>query len=393
MTKTKKHIVIVGGGFGGVKAAELLAHNQAFKVTLISDRPDFWYYPSLYRTATGTTSELSAIPLSSIFKNRPVDVVIDQAVSVNRDKRQLKLQSGKNLGYDSLVLALGMITNYFGIEGLAEFSYGIKSIKEAEELKSHLHRLLQKDSIGNLNCVVVGGGPTGIELAGQLPEYLRYIMNKHGIKNRAVHVSLVEAAPHLMPRLPKRVGRTIERRLRSLGIKLYLGKTVKGETYEALNLEDRSLDSQTVIWTAGQANNPFFTDNNFNISEHHKVVVDSHLQASEDIYVIGDNADTQYSGMAQTAISDAEYIAEHLTRQVKEEPLKDYKPRKPIYVTPAGRHWAYVVWGNLHLHGMLGWLLREAGDMKGFLDIESPLEAGEQWIKGYQTEDACSICD
>jgi NADH dehydrogenase len=393
MAETKQHIVIVGGGFGGVKAAELLSRNDGFTVTLVSDRADFWYYPSLYRTATGAPSQLSSVSLVNLFKDRPVDIVLAKAEHVNKDDQILTISDGKKLHYDHLILALGVVTNYFGIKGLPEYSYGIKSLEEAEELKAHLHKQLLDDQKPDLNYIVVGGGATGIELAGQLPGYIRHIMQKHGIQKRSIKIDLVEAAPHLMPRMPKKVGRAIERRLRSLGIHLYLGEVVQGETADALKLGDRSLQSHTVIWTAGQANNPFFEKNKFAISDHHKVVVDKHLMASPNIYVIGDNAETQYSGMAQTAIYDAEFVAENLARQLGNKPPKDYQPKKPIYVTPAGEHWAYVVWGKVYLQGRLGWWLREAGDIKGFLDIETPIKAGEQWLKEFQSDDEpCATC-
>jgi NADH:ubiquinone reductase (H+-translocating) len=392
MIKTKQHVVIVGGGFGGVKAAEELSKNDNCNVTLISDRPDFWYYPSLYHTATGAPKELSSIPLSSLFKDRPVELIVEHVDYLDQQKQSLTLKNGEVVAYDQLVLALGAVTNYFGIPGLAEFSYGIKSIAEAEALKAHLHKQLVDDNKPDLNYIVVGGGPTGIELAGQLPEYLHYIMKQHGVSERRVHVDLVEGAPHLMPRMTPSVGRAVEKRLRKLGITLYLGTVVKGENIDALTIGDKSLKSHTVVWTAGQANSPFFTDNGFTISEHHKVVVNEFLEAAPKVYVIGDNADTKYTGMAQTAIYDAVFVARNLERVLSGKKQVNYKPKKPIYVIPAGRRWAVVEWGILRFYGAIGWLLREAGDIKGFMDIESPIQAGQQWLKEFETADDCPTC-
>jgi NADH dehydrogenase len=391
--KKKQRIVVVGGGFGGVKAAlELAKHSEYFDVTLVSERPDFWYFPTLYHTATGGARKESAIPLKELCKGKHIKIVHGKAVSLDREQKFVQLEDKTPVPYDKLVLALGVVTNYFGIPGLPEFSFGIKTVGEAEELKRHLHKQITDEHQPDLNYVIVGGGPTGIELAGALPGYLHYIMRHHDIHDRPVHVDLVEGAPHLMPRLPKGVGRAIERRLRSLGVRLYLGEAVQGETADELTVGGKPIRSHTVIWTAGQANNPFFTANNFKLSPRKKIVVDEFLRAEPDIFVIGDNAETTFSGMAQTALYDAEFMAHNFVKEAEGEPKLAYRPKKPIYVTPAGPHWAAVEWGNTHLYGWQGWLLREAADVQGFWEIESLPEAIEQWARNLQHQDLCATC-
>jgi NADH dehydrogenase len=394
MQKTEtQHIVVVGGGFGGVKTAlELAAHPDKFSVTLVSERADFWYFPTLYHTATGGTKAQSSIPLAKLFHGKNVTLVTGKLTGLDRSAKTVSLEDKTSLQYDRLVLALGVVTNYFGIPGLPEYSFGIKSIQEAEELKRHLHQQITDERKPDLNYVVVGGGPTGIETAGALGHYIHEIMQRHGVKDRKVHVDLVEGAPHLMPRMPKSVGRAIERRLRSLGVKLYLGQAVQGETADALTVGGKPIRSHTVIWTAGQANNPFFSDGSFELSPRKKVVVDEFLRAGKDIFVIGDNAETMYSGMAQTAVYDADFIAHNFVKEAENEPKLAYRPKKPIYVTPAGPRWAAVEWGNVHLYGWLGWFLREAGDVKGFWDIEPLPNAILQWAHNLQHEDLCATC-
>jgi len=394
MEKTQtQHIVVVGGGFGGVKTAlELAAHPDKFNVTLVSERDDFWYFPTLYHTATGGYRGQSSIPLKKLLHGKHVKIVRGKLTGLDRAAKTLSLEDKTVLAYDRVVLALGVVTNYFGIPGLPEFSFGIKSITEAEDLKRHLHQQITDERKPDLNYVVVGGGPTGIETAGALGLYIREIMKHHGVRDRKVHVDLVEGAPHLMPRMPKSVGRAIERRLRSLGVKLYLGQAVQGETADELTVGGKPIRSHTVIWTAGQANNPFFSDGSFALSPRKKVVVDEFLRAEKDIFVIGDNAETQYSGMAQTAVYDAEFVAHNFVKEASGEPKLAYRPKKPIYVTPAGPRWAAVEWGNVHLYGWLGWFLREAGDVKGFWDVEPLPNALLQWAHTLQHQDLCSTC-
>ncbi|HSX05913.1 MAG TPA: FAD-dependent oxidoreductase [Candidatus Saccharimonadales bacterium] len=389
----RQHIVVVGGGFGGVKTAlELAKYPSRFEVTLVSERPDFWYFPTLYHTATGGTRAQSSIPIKHLLQHTDVKFVEGKAMAVDRATKTLTLDNKTSVNYDKLVLALGVVTNYFGIPGLPEFSFGVKSIGEAEELKRHLHEQITADHKPDLNYVIVGGGPTGIELAGALGQYLHFIMKHHGVTDRPVHIDLVEGNKHLMPRMPKSVGKAIERRLRRLGVTLYLGEAVQGETADELTVGGKPIRSHTVVWTAGQANNPFFDANSFVLSPRKKVVVDEFLRAEKDIYVIGDNAETMYSGMAQTAVYDAEFIAHNFVKEAENEPKLAYRPKKPVYVTPAGPRWAAVEWGNVHMYGKLGWFLREAGDFVAFTDIEPLPDAALQWAHALQDQHLCDTC-
>lgn len=397
MTETKTNlrqkVVVVGGGFGGVKAALELSKQKSFDVTLISDREDFYYYPTMYLTATGGSEELSTIPLSQIFADDPVEVMLAKAVSIDPKNKVLTLEKG-SITYDKIVFALGVVTNFFGIPGLPENSYGIKSLHEVEELKRHLHAQLIAEHEPDLNYVIVGGGPTGIELAGELTAYLKDIMKSHGIKHRATHIDLVEMMPHLMPRLPKPVGRAIEKRLRKLGVRLFLNSKVEGANAEELTVSGKPIRSHTIIWTAGVANNPFFSEPIFTFSGHKKVLVDEFLRAEghKDIFVIGDNAETKYSGMAQTAVLDAEFVAHNLLCEYENRPKLAYRPKEPVYVTPVGPHWASVLWGDVHLHGNIGWMLRKSADLKAFSEFLSVKDALIQWTAESDTQHLCPVC-
>lgn len=392
---SKVKVLVVGGGFGGVRAALELAKQAQLEVTLVSERPDFFYYPTLYETATGGSSEQSAVPLEQIFGDDPVRILIGKAEKLDRTKKQLKLKGNATpVAYDKLVLALGVVTNYFGIPGLAENTYSIKSIDDAERFKRHLHAQLIAEDEPDLNYVIVGGGPTGIELAGALGPYLREIMENHGIRGRAIHIDLVEAMPHLMPRLPKPIGRTIERRLRKLGVKLFLNSKVEGASADELTVSGKPIRSHTIVWTAGVANNPFFTDKDFKLSGRKKVLVDEFLRAEgdKDIFIIGDNAETPYSGMAQTALYDADFIAHNFACEHENRPKLAYYPKEPAYVTPVGPNWASMLWKDVHIHGRLAYLLRNAADLHAFTEILSVKDAAVQWTSTLDREDLCPVC-
>jgi NADH dehydrogenase len=217
-------------------------------------------------------------------------------------------------------------------------------------------------------------------------------MKMHKVPQRAVHVDLIEAAPRLLPRLPKETSRTVKRRLKRLGVTLYIGKTVQGATADELTVSGKPIRSHTVVWTAGVTNNPFFVANQFVMMGRGKVAVDVYLQAEDGIYVIGDNANTPYSGLAQTALRDGAMVGKNLRRLASNKQQRSYKPKAPITVIPAGPHWAAVLWGGISIHGFAGWLLREAADIVGFRDLEPWPRASKQFMTEFAAEDDCKVC-
>lgn len=389
----KHRIVIIGGGFGGIKTALELANDKRFLITLISNHTDFRYYPTLYRTATGGRKMISSIPLEEVFANKGVHILNDTVASVDRQAKTITTKVHHTIGYEALVIALGVQTNYFNISGLKELSYGIKTPDDAEELKRHLHKQLIDNQRPDLNYVVVGGGPTGIELAGVLPAYIKQISRQHGLKPRAIHVDLIEAAPRLVPRMPKDVSRKIARHLRKIGVKVYLKTVVQAQTADALMVHDKAIRSHTVIWTAGVANNPFIAEQGFQLAKNGKARVDQFLQAEAGIYIIGDNADTPYSGMAQTALHDGKFVASNLKRLVSKQDPVPYHAKKPIYVIPAGHRWAAVLWGKVRIYGKLGWLLRSLADLVAYHDYEPWRMATKRWIAVDDSEESCPHCN
>lgn len=388
----KERVLILGGGFAGVKTALELCDDERFAVTLLSDDDEMRYYPTLYRTATGGHRANSSIPLTTIFEGKPVTLAQGTATRLIRKDKTVTTDKGRAYEYDTLIIALGVVTNYFGIEGLKDYSYSIKTQAEVERFKRHLHQQLHDDRCPDLHYVIVGGGPSGIELAGALPEYLKRIMANHGIKRRSIHIDLVEASPRLLPRLPKDTSRAVRKRLRKLGVRLRLNSMVQGQTADELMVSGKPIRSHTVVWTAGVTNHPFFKDNDFVITNRGKVATDIYLQAEDNIFVLGDNANTPYSGLAQTALRDGEFVAKNLRRRAGGKSFRSYTAKKPVTVIPCGPRWAAVVWGNLRLYGRLGWTLREAADLIGFHDLEPWHKAGKQWFTAFTRDDDCPTC-
>jgi NADH:ubiquinone reductase (H+-translocating) len=389
----KPKVIIVGGGFGGIRAARQLSRHGELELTLISASDSFAYYPQLYHAATGGVRSESSIPLSELLSGQPVAIVNDTVTQLNADAHTVTGASGQAYTYDYLILGLGSVTNYFGIQGLKEFSYDIKSITGAERFKKHLHDQLLNQAT-DLNYVVVGGGPTGVELAASLGGYLRRITRLHGIAHPKYGIELIEAAPRVLPRSPESFSARTQRRLEELGIKVMTNTAVQAETADALQLKGQSLTTRTVVWTAGVSTAPFYKDNaaQFTLAKNGKVEVNEHLEARPGIYVIGDNAATQYSGMAQTAIYDADFAARDLVAALHNRPRAAYQPKQPISVIPVGDNWAGVQWGKVLMYGFIGGILRRLADLVAYADLESWPQAVRVWLKDFGHEDNCKIC-
>lgn len=386
-------IVIVGGGFGGIKAALELSKDSRFDIVLVNDHANFRFYPTIFHVSVGGAKRLASIPLTEVLKDTRVQIVQSSMVDIDRSKRTITTHSGTIIPYDGLILGLGVKTNFFHIQGLEEYSYGIKTITDAEELKHHLHNQMIDDKRPDLNYVVIGGGPTGIELAGSLPAYLRHIQQLHGIRQRSIHVDLVEAAPRILPRMPKDISLMVARRLRKLGVKIRTKTAVQAQTADALMANGKPIRSHTVIWTAGVMNHPFFAEHGFQLAKNSRVRVDQFLQAEPGIYVIGDNADTPYSGLAQTALHDGAFVARNLIRLAENKEPKPYHAKKPIYVYPVGAYWAAVLWGKIRVYGFIGYILRRAADFVAFHDYEPWQLAAKRWAAESVEEEECPLCN
>ncbi|MDL2342133.1 MAG: FAD-dependent oxidoreductase [Patescibacteria group bacterium] len=388
----KEKVLVLGGGFGGVKAALELSGDPHFAVTLLSDQTEFRYYPTLYRTATGGARANSSISLQDMFTDKGVTLVQGTAETLDRKAKTITTTAGETYGYDTLIIGLGVVTNYFGIPGLPEYSYSIKTQAEVERFKAHLHQQLIDDRQPDLNYVVIGAGPTGIELSGVLPTYLKQLMKNHGLPVRKIHVDLIEAAPRLLPRLPVDASRAVQKQLKKLGVKLYVNSIVQGQTPDELTVSGKPIRSHTVIWTAGVTNHPFFATNHFIMMGRGKVAVDVYLQAEDSIFVIGDNANTPYSGLAQTALSDGSFVAENLKRRAEGKDLKSYQVKKFVTIIPAGPKWAAVIYGKFRLYGWIGHALRSLADLVGFHDLEPWRAATKQWFTEFGHQEVCPVC-
>jgi NADH dehydrogenase len=375
-----KKVLIIGGGFGGIRTALALEKRRIpdLKIILVSDRTNFEYHATLYRIVTGRSPLEACIPLRDIFAGKDIEAVEDTVEAVDLGGKTARGTSGSSYAFDFLVLALGSETSYFGVSGLEEYSFGFKSIDEAIRLRDHIEKMFA-DCAGTgdathklcaLHFAIVGGGMSGVELAGELAPHTRKLAEKYGVSPSFVTVDLMEAAPRILPGLPESVSKEAEKRLRDLHVNVYPNRAILEEKTDEALFTDMRAKTKTVIWTAGVRPHRLHSRiGGLTCERNGKVIVDAFLRPAGygNVFVIGDAASTKFSGMAQTAISDGRSVASNIERTLLGKPLTPYTTERPLSLLPIGSGWAIALIGGFHVSGLIGWWLRRAFDFFVFL--------------------------
>jgi len=374
------NIVVVGGGFAGVKAALELSKRHVGKITLISDDDFFIHHATLYATATGKSNAESAIPLREIFEHHTsVTIVKDKMTSIDTH-RKLVIGSIKQYHYDAVVIAIGSVTTYFGIDGMAEHAYGIKALGEINKFQDHIHEEVVNKKLDK-EYFIIGAGPTGVELAGALNEYLQHLISVHRLKHSKTRVTIVEAAPRILPRSSETAAKIVMKQLKKVGIKVLVNHKVNALDGTHITIDGKKVPTTTAIWTSGVANNPFFAAHAdiFHLAPNGRVNVNPYLEALPNVFVIGDNNTVKYSGMAWPALYQATFVAKHLSRVITKRPHAAYHPHSVMSGFPVGNGWGYVEWLGMYVSGKAGYHVRRWMEYYGYRQLVSRQKALAAW--------------
>lgn len=374
------NIVVVGGGFAGVKAAIELSKRHVGKITLISDEPYFLHHATLYATATGKSMAESVIPLKNIFDYYPNVTVVEDTMTNIDHHRRLIIGKKKQYSYDKAVIAIGSVTTYFGIKGMSDHAFGIKSLEEIKNFHNHIHEEVVDKKLDK-EFFIIGAGPTGVELAGALCEYLKTIIRINGLKNSRATVTLVEAAPRILPRSSKTAANKVMARLKAMGIKVLVNHKVEALDDDYILIDGKKIKTTTAVWTSGVANNPFFAaqGDTFHLAPNGRVIVNDYLEAIKDVYVLGDNNAVSNSGLAWPAIDQAKFIGKHLARVSTKQPFRKYFPRKFITGVPVGDDWGYVEHLGIYAAGKTGAAIRRWMELVGYQQLVPKRVARDLW--------------
>ncbi len=347
-------------------------------ITLISDKSWIEYYGALYRLIRGSSPAEVMLPLELTVDTKRVTLIIDSIQHIDSIKKNVE-GTTKTYAYDTLILSPGSVSNYFGIPGMDEHSVTMKSVADTLELKQsvidHVTAMskttdqIERQKLGRF--AIVGAGPTGIEIAGEILPLARTTAKKVGIDPSLIEVCILEAMDRLLPAIEPKASAKVLKRLNHIGVNLMLNTAVASIKKNAVTLKDGStLDVAMIIWTAGVKPNPLLaTIKGIEADKRGRAIVDEHLQAKNvsDIYVLGDCASTPFSGMAQTAFDDGAFIAQVIAANLRASTVPTYAPKAPAYAIPARRGWAAVKYGPIRAYGFPGYILRRLADIHVYM--------------------------
>lgn len=402
MADGRAKVVIVGAGFGGLEAAKSLAR-AAVDVTVLDRQNHHCFQPLLYQVATAALSPADvAWPIRHILrKQKNATVLMAEVRGIDTGKRVVHADS-IDIPYDYLVLATGATHSYFGHDEWAAVAPGLKRIEDATRIRRHIliafeHAELATDAAERrrlLTFAIVGGGATGVEMAGAISEVARQSLAKdfRHIDPTAARIVLIEAGPRIMPTFPENLSDYVKRTLDKKGVEVMTSRRVTGCGARGVELEHGRLDAGTVIWAAGVVASPAarWLDAAHDRAGRVLVNPDLSVPGHPDVFVIGDTAKVAdkegIPGTAPPAKQMGAYVGALIAAKVAgRPPPPPFRYRHLGDLATIGRHAAVVKLGWLELTGFLGWLFWSAVHIYFLIGVRDRFMVAFTWLWDYVT--------
>ena len=410
-TNHRPNIVILGGGFGGLQAAQHLSKTPA-NVTVIDRSNHHLFQPLLYQVATATLSpgEISAPIRHVLRRQQHTDVFMAEVTGVDTEQQRVLIQDQSQhrheIPYDYLIVATGAHENYFGHDEWRAFAPGLKTIEDARVIRQKMLLAFEQAELEQdperiqalLTFVIIGGGPTGVELAGDLAEVAhRVLKNEFRHINPAMtRIILVEAMPHILGTFPPKLAEKAYQKLKKLGVEVLTNTPATHIDENGITLGESYITAANIFWTAGVKATPVakWLDAKADRAGRVEVQSDLSVPGHPNIFVIGDaahaiNNGKQLPGVAPVAMQQGRYVARLITRRI-EQP-QEQQPFPPFHyydkgsLATVGRGFSIIQLGPLKLYGMLAWLLWLSVHILYLITFENRLLVMLQWAWSYIT--------
>jgi NADH dehydrogenase len=401
MANSTPHLIVIGGGFGGLWATRALA-DAPLRITLVDRCNHHLFQPLLYQVATaGLSSPDIAAPLRHILrKQRNVEVRLAEVRDIHPDEQRIGLDDGSMLDFDYLLVASGATHAYFGNDAWAAHAPGLKTLDDALRLRRRLLLAFERAEAETdpaaraawLSFAIVGGGPTGVELAGTLAEIARHtLVNEfRNINPSDARVRLIEAGPRVLSAFPEDLSRKAQRQLRKLGVEVSTGAAVTHIGENGYRLGDEFVPARTVVWAAGVAASPLAEALRVPLDRAGRVQVlpDLSVPGHPRIFVAGDLAsvrqnDKPVPGVAPAAKQMGRHVANAIRAQLHNKPTPAFRYRDYGNLATIGRMAAIVHFGKLKLSGVLAWWFWLAAHVFFLIGFRNRLVVLLNWAWAY----------
>jgi NADH dehydrogenase len=403
----QKRIVIIGGGFGGLKLVRSLSKSN-YQVVLIDKNNYHQFQPLLYQVATaGLEPSAISFPFRKIFqKAKNIHIRVAEVLRISTDKNQLQTSIGV-VNYDYLVIAIGTDTNFFGNTKMMEKAFAMKSVAEALTLRNTILQnyedaLITEDAEvrkGLMNVVVVGAGPTGVEISGTLAEMKKFVLPKDypELDFKMMQVHLLEGSSKVLGTMSETASNNAKKYLINLGVNVCLNTIVKD--YDGVNvyLQDGTIiKSNTLVWAAGVTGNKIDGLNPESISKGNRIKVNkqNRVEGHSNIFAIGDIAfmpDQEYTNghpqVAQAAIQQGELLGKNFKNLDQNKPLKDFKYKELGSMATIGRNKAVADLPFMKMKGFFAWITWMFVHLMSIVGIKNRLLTFINWAWSYFTYD------
>lgn len=403
-------VVIIGAGFGGIACAKALRHTPV-KVSLIDRHNYHLFQPLLYQVATGALSPGDiAIPIRSIFLDQfNAQVILGEVTTIDKEK-QIVTAGHLEIPYDYLVIATGATHSYFGKDAWAPFAPGLKKIEDATAVRSKLMETFEQAEIAAdeeerrrlLNFVIVGGGPTGVELAGAIAELARFGMEKNfrHFDPASANIILVQAAPRILPTFSETTSTNAQNSLEKMGVKVLINSKVELIDDEGVIVNGERIYSKSVLWAAGVMASPAAKWLGIEADPAGRVVVKEDLSIPNypNIFVIGDTALSKawqgnpVPGLAPAAKQGGKYVADLITHQVYHRPIsKNFKYEHLGSLATIGRKSAVTEFKYVKIHGAVAWWFWGLIHVSFLVGARNRISVVFNWVWSYFTFRATNL--
>lgn len=397
----KPHVVIVGAGFAGVRAARSLAKSEV-NITLIDRYNYHLFQPLLYQVATaGLSVDDIAYPVRALFKDQKnVAFRMAEVTHIDFDGKSVITNTG-NIAYDYLIVAAGGMTNYFGMEGVAKHSCGMKTLDEAVNIRNHVLKMFELASHETdpdkrralMTFVIVGGGPTGVESAGALSELIYMVLAKeyHNLNFKEARIILVEASDRLLAAMPEDLREATVETLIRKHVEVRLCVQVTDYDGERMTLKGGEvIPACTLVWAAGVRAASLLDALNIEQGSMRRAVVDEYLRLPnrEDVFVIGDAAHFEQEGrplpmIAPVAIQQASLTAKNIRNRMQGKEMKAFVYKDVGNMATIGRNAAVVHMGSMKFGGFWAWVIWSFVHILRLVDFRNRTVVFMKWMWDY----------